>query len=68
MRHQRRAARGKKNKKKRIEMSIVIFGMWGTSESQGLSPGRDVKRKGERGNVERGEGVCVCVCVCEGEM
>lgn len=57
------AESSQREKKNSIEMSIVIFGMWGTSESQGLPPGRDVKRKGARDvrRMCREEGLRVCV-------
>lgn len=51
-------------------MSIVIFGMRGTSESQGLPPRRNVKKEDSEGRTENVEGGwcvwCVwCVCVPE---
>lgn len=47
-------------------MSIVIFGMRGTSESQGLPPRRNVKKDESEGRTENVEGGwCVCVCVPE---
>lgn len=49
-------------------MSIVIFGMRGTSESQGLPPRRNVKKEESEGRTENVEGGwcvwCVCACVC----
>lgn len=37
-------------------MSIVIFGMRGTSESQGLPPRRNVKKEESEGRTENLEG------------
>lgn len=46
-------------------MSIVIFGMQGTSESQGLPPGRNVKKEVSEGSTENVQGGwCMCVHVC----
>lgn len=47
-------------------MSIVIFGMQGTSESQGLPPWRNVKGKRVKEvlRMRREDGACLCVCVC----
>ena len=45
-------------------MSIVIFGMQGTSESQGLPPRRNVKREESEGSTENVDSVRMCVCMC----
>lgn len=45
-------------------MSIVIFGMRGTSESQGLPPRRNVKKEESEGRTENVEGGWCVWCVC----
>lgn len=53
-------------------MSIVIFGMQGTFESQGLPPRRNVKKKEERERevkrILREDYVCVHMCAKDGEL